>query len=106
MVSVHLFSQTFDVDLKIRSLCDEMYIINKIARVWTIARHLVRKPCIVHPSADSPARIDEDIIEDGILLAPFGGMIITFIPYWTKLFDSFKHFADSGGVLYSANEDI
>lgn len=91
-VSVHLFSQTFDVDLKIRSLCDEMYIINKFARVFTIARHLVRKPCIVHPGPDSPARIDEDIIEDGLLLAPFGGMIISYIPRWTHLFDSFKHY--------------
>lgn len=89
-VTVHLFSVSFDIDKKIRDLCDEMFICNKIARVWSIARHVVRKPVIVHPTGDSPSTITDDIIEDGILLAPFGGMKITFIPHWVRFFDSFK----------------
>lgn len=94
-VSVHLFSQSFDVDRKVRSLCDDMFIVQKFARVLVIARHLVRKPVIVHPGPDSPARIDDDILEDGLLLAPFGGMKIAFIPKWARLFDSFKHYNHS-----------
>lgn len=91
-VSVYLFSQTFDVDRKIRSLCDDMFIVQKFARVFVIARHVVRKPVIVHPQGDAPASIQDDIIEDGLLLAPFGGMQLAFIPYWAKRFDSFKHY--------------
>lgn len=88
-VTVHLFSVSFDIDKKIRDLCDEMFIVQKFARVLSIARHVVRKPIIVHPMGDSPASIQDDIIEDGLLLAPFGGMRVTLIPKWTKYFDSF-----------------
>lgn len=94
-VTVHLFSVSFDIDKKIRDLCDEMYIVQKFARVISVARHVVRKPIIVHPMGDSPASIQDDIIEDGILLAPFGGMKVTFIPKWTKYFDSFRMVVDS-----------
>lgn len=94
-VTVLLFSVSFDIDKKIRDLCDEMYIVQKFARVISVARHVVRKPIIVHPMGDSPASIQDDIIEDGILLAPFGGMKITFIPKWTRYFDSFRMVVDS-----------
>lgn len=89
-VSVHLFSVSFDIDKKIRDLCDEMFIVRKYMRVLSIARHVVRKPIIVHPMGDAPASIQDDIIEDGLLLAPFGGMKVTLIPKWTKFFDSFR----------------
>lgn len=89
-VTVHMFSVSFDIDKKLRDLCDDMYIVNKVLRVFTIARHVVRKPVIVHPQGDAPASIQDDIIEDGILLAPFGGMRITFIPKWSRFFDSFR----------------
>ena len=89
-VTVHLFSVSFDIDKKIRDLCDEMYICTKLARVFSIARHVVRKPVIVHPVGDSPSTITDDIIEDGPLLYAFGGIKITFIPRWIKYFDSFR----------------
>lgn len=89
-VSCYLYSQSFDIDKKLRDLTDDFQLVTKFARVWSISRHMVRKPVVVHPSAEAPARIDDDIIEDGLLLAPFGGMSIAFIPYWAKLFDSFK----------------
>lgn len=89
-VSVHLFSVSFDIDKKIRDLCDEMFIVRKYMRVLSVARHVVRKPIIVHPMGDAPASIQDDIIEDGLLLAPFGGMKVTLIPKWTKYFNSFS----------------
>lgn len=89
-VECHLFSVSFDIDKKIRDCVDEMYLCQKILRVFSIARHVVRKPVIVHPMGDSPASIQDDIIEDGILLAPFGGMRISFIPKWAKYFDTFS----------------
>lgn len=89
-VSVHLFSVSFDIDKKIRDLCDEMYIVRKYARVFSVAKHVVRKPVIVHPTGEAPASIQDDIIEDGLILAPFGGIRVTLIPKWTRYFDSFR----------------
>lgn len=87
---VYFFSQTFDIDKKLRDLADDMYLVNKYLRVWVIAKHIVRKPVVVHPGPDSPARIDDDMVVDGPLLWVFGGRISAFIPYWARKFDSFK----------------
>ena len=94
-VSVHMFSVSFDIDKKIRDLCDEMYLVRKYMRVLTIAQHVVRKPVIVHPQGDSPASIQDDIIEDGLILAPFGGIKLCFIPKWSKYFDTYRIVVDS-----------
>lgn len=87
---VFLFSQSFDIDKKLRDLTDEMYLVEKFFRVFVRAKRILRKPVVVHPSADAPARIDEDLIVDGPLMMFFGGRIYAFIPYWAKRYDSFK----------------
>lgn len=87
---VFLFSQSFDIDKKLRDLTDEMYIVNKYFRVLVRAKRILRKPIVVHPSPEAPARIDEDLIVDGPLMALFGGRLYAFIPYWAKRYDSFK----------------
>ena len=87
---VFLFSQSFDIDKKLRDLTDEMYLVNKYFRVLVRAKRILRKPIVVHPSPEAPARIDEDLIVDGPLMAFFGGRLYAFIPYWAKRYDSFK----------------
>lgn len=87
---VYFFSQTFDIDKKLRDLADDMYLVNKYLRVFVIAKHIVRKPVVVHPGPESPARIDDDMVVDGPLLWLFGGRITAYIPYWSKRFDSHK----------------
>lgn len=87
---VYFFSQTFDIDKKLRDLADDMFLVNKYFRVFVIAKHIVRRPVVVHPGPDSPARIDDDMVVDGPLLWLFGGRITAFIPYWSKYFDSHK----------------
>lgn len=87
---VYFFSQTFDIDKKLRDLADDMFLVNKYFRVFVIAKHIVRKPVVVHPGPDSPARIDDDMVVDGPLLWLFGGRIAAFIPYWAKFFDTHK----------------
>lgn len=87
---VYFFSQTFDIDKKLRDLADDMFLVNKYFRVFVIAKHIIRKPVVVHPGPDSPARIDDDMVVDGPLLWLFGGRITAFIPYWSKFFDSHK----------------
>lgn len=89
-VKVYLFSQSFDIDKKLRDLTDEMYLVSKYARVLVRAKRILRKPIVVHPSPEAPARIDEDLIVDGPLMVFFGGRIYAWIPYWAKRFDSFK----------------
>ena len=85
---VYFFSQTFDIDKKLRDLADDMFLVNKFLRVFVVAKHIVRKPVVVHPGPDSPARIDDDMVVDGPLLTLFGGRIFAFIPHWAKFFDS------------------
>ena len=89
-VKVYLFSQTFDIDKKLRDLADDMWLVNKYFRVFVIAKHMIRKPVVVHPSPDAPARIDDDIIIDSPFMALFGGRSVAFIPYWAKRFDSHR----------------
>lgn len=45
-----------------------MYLVNKYLRVFVVAKHIVRKPVVVHPGPESPARIDDDMVVDGPLL--------------------------------------
>lgn len=87
---VYFFSQTFDIDKKLRDLADDMFLVNKYFRVFVVAKHIVRKPVVVHPSPDAPARIDDDMVVDSPLFWLFGGRISAFIPYWAKFFDSHK----------------
>lgn len=85
---VYFFSQTFDIDKKLRDLADEMYLVNKYFRVLVVASHIVRKPVVVHPGPESPARIDDDMVVDGPLMTFFGGKIFAWIPYWAKRYDT------------------
>ena len=74
---------------KIRDLCDEMYLVKPFLRVWTFGRRILRVPCLVEASGDGPSRIDENLKFDSLLLFWAGAVFFTFIPHWTKYFDSF-----------------
>lgn len=89
-VEVRLYSVSFDIDKKLRDLVDEMYLVRKYFRVFTVARHVVRKPVIVHPLGDAPASIQDDFVEDPPLMFAFGGLRCAFIPRWAKLFDTYN----------------
>lgn len=85
---VYLFSQTFDIDKKLRDLADEMLMVNKIGRVLVRAKRIIRKDVVVHPSPEAPARIDADLVIDGPLMVFFGGREYAWIPYWAKRYDT------------------
>lgn len=74
---VYFFSQTFDIDKKLRDLADDMFLVNKYFRVFVVAKHIVRKPVVVHPSSDAPARIDDDMVVDSPLF-----WLLFFVSYW------------------------
>lgn len=91
-VTVYLFSQTFDIDLKLRNLTDEMYLCTCHMGFISIARKIKRSIVLVHPAGDSEARIADDLDFVPIWLSLFGAKsaIFTYIPNWVALFDSFE----------------
>lgn len=87
-VKVYLFSQTFDVDKKIRDLCDSMYMCFCFSGWLSYAKEIRRKLQIVEPTAT-----DEGRIADGIKISPFfmwifGSRIVTYIPHWIPYFNT------------------
>lgn len=87
-VKVVLFSQTFDIDKKLRDLTDDMYLCTNVLRVFSWSKRIVRKVVLVQPGKDMPARIDEELAYDWLIFWPFGSRILTFIPSWAPFFDS------------------
>lgn len=103
--AVYLYSQTFDIDKKLRTLVDEFHVVNKYARVFTLSRRLIMKPVVVHPEGDAPARIADDFIEDTPLFALFGGLELVWLPRWVKKFDSFSKFKSSRSSDVDASKE-
>lgn len=87
-VKCYMFSQTFDIDVKLRNLCDSMYLVTNRLRVFSWAKRIRRTTVLVEASGDAPSRIDENLEFEPFLLWPFGTRFLTFIPHWSKLFDS------------------
>lgn len=87
---VILASQTFDVDKKIRDLADEMYLVEKKFRIFSYAKKILRKTVLVEATGESPSKIDENLEFDSLLLCWAGSRKFTYIPKYTKYFDSFK----------------
>lgn len=87
-VRVVLFSQTFDIDKKLRDLTDDMFLCTNLLRIFSWAKRITRRVVLVKPGADSPARIDEELAYDSLIWWPFGSRILTFIPNWAPYFDS------------------
>ncbi len=85
---VYLFSQTFDVDKKLRDLTDGLYLCNTVLRVFTWAKRIHRKVVLTESESDRESRISENLEFDSILTWPFGGRILTYIPKYSPFFDS------------------
>lgn len=87
---VYLFSQTFDIDLKLRNLTDCMYLCTCKFGWLSIARKIKRSIILVHPQGDAESRIADDLEFEPIIWSLFGARtcIFTYIPNWINLFDS------------------
>lgn len=82
-VKVYMASQTFDVDKKIRDLCDGMFLHQNFARVFTLGKRIVRKVVITQSTSEAESRISEDLV----ILPPWD-WTLTYIPRWARYFDS------------------
>lgn len=88
-IRVYLFSQTFDVDKKIRDLTDEMYLVEKKLRVFSYSKRILKRTVLNKSSSEAPSKIDEDLVFDSLLLFWCGSRKFTFIPKYVGYFDSF-----------------
>ena len=90
-VKVIMASQDFDVDLKIRKLCDDMYLLTNVFRVFSYGKRIIRRIDIVEAngSAGSESRLVDQLAYDSILFFWAGSRRLAFIPHWVKYFDSF-----------------
>lgn len=88
---VYLFSQSFDIDKKIRDMTDHLYIVQNFMNCFSIARRVTKSLTVVHAdkSAQGESKIVDDYNIDSLLFAPFGSVRFTYIPKYAKYFKSF-----------------
>lgn len=85
---VDLFTQSYDCDKKIRTMCDNIYIGYRYFRVLTVWRRLKKNVAIREAAMDASSQI-----VDNLNFTPWwipGSIKITYIPKYIKYFDSFK----------------
>ncbi|MEA4896588.1 MAG: zonular occludens toxin domain-containing protein [Oscillospiraceae bacterium] len=81
---VYLFSQTFDVDKKIRDLSDRMYLCTQFMGRWSLLREIDKKIIITESSPDAESRVSENLSFCGIFSWRF-----IYIPRYQPYFESF-----------------
>lgn len=89
-VTVYLFSQTFDIDLKLRNLTDLMYMCTCHFNVISLARRVNRKLVIVEPQGETEGRIADGYVLQPLILQFFGmrSIYFTWIPKYKKYFNT------------------
>ena len=86
-----LFSQNFDIDKKVRDLCDEMYLATNLFGFISVARKIKKTPTLHQPSTgDSGERTQEGFITENFTFYPPSQWIWTYIPRYIKFFNSFE----------------
>ena len=92
-LKIYLFSQSFDIDKKLRDLTDEMYLLTNHLRIWSFARR-IDKTITISKSVDAEGnKMNSTLVED-YKFAPIifpGSLEITFIPRWTVFYDSYEY---------------
>ena len=82
-VLVYMASQTFDVDKKLRDLCDGMFLHQNWLRVFTLGKRITRRVIITEAVGDAESRISENLV-----MCPIWNWTLTYIPKYAKFFDS------------------
>ena len=81
---VYLFSQTFDVDKKIRDLADNMYLVAQFLGRWSLLREINKNIVLTDATADNESRIAENLSFRSVFHWRF-----TYLPNWQRYFNSF-----------------
>lgn len=84
----YLFSQTFDIDKKLRDVTDSMYLLKNVARVWSYGKRINKHFVLNDSTPEAPSNIAENLSFDSPLLFFLGSRTLTFIPKYAKYFNS------------------
>lgn len=89
---VYLFSQTFDIDKKLRDLTDVMYMVTCPIPVLSICRRIKRTLVLVQPDGESEGRIADGLEFIPWYMSLFGMRSIefTWIPSYASFFKSYN----------------
>lgn len=85
--TVYLYSQCFDIDKKLRDLCDELYIMKSYFNCISVCKRIKKDLTIVEARGEAESRITDDL-----KVVPFiipGSRKFTYLPKYHKYFDSF-----------------
>lgn len=85
--TVYLYSQCFDIDKKLRDLCDELYIMKSYFNCISVCKRIKKDLAIVEAKGDQESRITDDL-----KVLPFflpGARRFTYLPKYHRFFDSF-----------------
>ena len=96
-----MFSQSFDVDKTLRDLTDNMFLISNVARVFSYGKK-IRKFIDIKETREDGSSTLAECFEFESLFVPFSRSL-TFIPYWSKYFDSFEDDVDKDMPLHDCN---
>lgn len=86
--AVFLFSQQYDIDKKIRDVCDGFSLVKNFAGFWILERRvdIVIRLISAEVASDSVARIVDDLQKRSILRR---GLRLHWAPRYWRLFDSY-----------------
>lgn len=85
--TVYLYSQCFDIDKKLRDLCDALYIMKSYFNCVSVCKRIKKDLTIVSAKGDQESRITDDL-----KVLPFflpGARKFTYLPKYHRYFDSF-----------------
>ena len=86
-----LFSQTFDIDKKLRDLTDEMFLIKNVFRVFSYGKRIRKFITITNGnSSEDFGTLAEGLEFESFLLFFAGSRTLTFIPKYSKYFNSYS----------------
>ena len=109
-VTIYMFSQAFDIDKKIRDLTDYCYLVTNWFNCISVARKINRRITIVHADkgGTGESHLADDMDFTPWFTIPFGGAIFTWIPAWTKYFNSFDapELPKKDFIYYDPREDL
>lgn len=88
-IRVYLFSQSFDIDKKLRDLTDQMFLVSNLLRVYSYAKRIRRVITLTEAESDKESKIADNLKFESVLFFFLGTRKLTYIPKYIKYFDSY-----------------
>lgn len=90
--TVYLFSQSFDIDKKLRDLTDRMYLTTSFCNAFSVARAIGKKPDVSNGTTNGTgeSKLIETYYFEPLFLFWAGSIKITYLPKYFKYFNSFE----------------